>query len=434
MAYNWKPLPGSAVQMRQEALGFEVRELTSKILSAQDLKKLPNRSPGPLGKGREPESVSQFRGLPDRALISLVLSLCGFGLMAVFSASAPESLQSFQDPTVYFRRQGIALLIGLVLMFTISRQDYRVLKKYAWPLAIVSLALLMLTLIPGMSITAKGSSRWLGLGPFQFQPSELCKVSSLLLMAAGLSQYFWWHRQILTRIAVTLIMAAIVVKQPDLGTALMIMGGLLSLLYVSGANSMLIFSSLAGGAWLVWHHIEKTPYQMARIQSWLNPYLSPQKEGWNIIQAQLAIGSGGLLGVGFGRSLQKLYYLPVQHADFIFAVIAEEFGLVGCTVLIGLFALFSYHGFKVALKARTLFGRFLAIGITSSITLQSLINVMVTTGLVPVTGITLPFISYGGTSLVITLAMAGILLSISRDSGVLPEDEEMESIEARLLR
>jgi cell division protein FtsW len=378
------------------------------------------------------DAGTQFRGLPDRAIVTLVLSLCGFGLMAVFSASAPESLQSFQDSTVYLRRQAIAFVIGLFLMFTISRQDYRKLKRYAWPLALVSLALLVLTMIPALSVTAKGSSRWLALGPLQFQPSELCKVSSLILLAAGLSQHFWWHRQIFARIAITLIMAAIVVKQPDLGTTLMIIGGLLTLLYVSGANSLLIFSSLGGGAWLVWHHIKKTPYQMARIQSWLNPYVSPQKEGWNIIQAQLAIGSGGLLGVGFGRSLQKLYYLPVQHADFIFAVIAEEFGLVGCAVLIGLFALFAYHGFKVALNARTLFGRFLAIGIASSITMQALVNVMVTTGLVPVTGITLPFISYGGTSLVITLAMVGILLSISRDSGAIQEDDEMDLAEVHL--
>jgi cell division protein FtsW len=163
---------------------------------------------------------------------------------------------------------------------------------------------------------------------------------------------------------------------------------------------------------------------MARIQTWLNPYISPQKDGWNIIQAQLAIGSGGLFGVGFGRSLQKLYYLPVQHADFIFAVIAEECGFLGCMVLIALFALLAYLGFRAALHARTLFGRFLAIGITSSITLQALVNIMVTTGLLPVTGITLPFISYGGTSLVITLAMVGILLSISRDHGRLEEEEE----------
>lgn len=354
--------------------------------------------------------------------------------MAVFSASAPEALSSYQDATVYLRRQGIALVVGLFAMFTISRYDYRKLKKWAWPLAVVSLALLMLTLVPGISVTAKGSSRWLALGPFQFQPSELCKISSILLLSSGLSKYFWWHRQIFVRITLTILMAGIVVKQPDLGTAMMIMGGLLALLFAGGTNSLLILSAMGGGGYLVWHHIQKTPYQMARIQSWLNPYLYPQKEGWNIIQAQLAIGSGGLWGVGFGRSLQKLYYLPVQHADFIFAVIAEEFGLLGCTILITLFGLFAYFGFKTALSAKTLFGRFLAIGITSSITLQALVNIMVTTGLLPVTGITLPFVSYGGTSLVITLSMVGILLSVSRDRGQFTEDEDFDEFEVQPAR
>ena len=227
-----------------------------------------------------------------------------------------------------------------------------------------------------------------------------------------------------------MVVAGIVVKQPDLGTALMIIGTLLALLFVSGTNSLLIVGSLSGGAWLVWHHITKTPYQLARINSWLNPYDSPQKEGWNIIQSLLAIGSGGLWGCGFGGSLQKLYYLPVQHADFIFAVIAEEFGLLGCLVLVSLYILFGYYGFKTALESRTLFGRLLAIGITSSICLQALVNLMVTSGLLPVTGITLPFISYGGSSLVITLGMVGILLSVSRDRGVLGEEDDGELLEA----
>jgi cell division protein FtsW len=344
--------------------------------------------------------------------------------MAVFSASAPEALQSYQDSTFFFRRQAIACLIGVFLMFTISRYDYRKLKKWAWPLTIGSLGLLCLTLIPSLTVKTFGAARWLKLGPLQIQPSEMCKVASIILLSAGLSKHFWWHRQILVRIAVTIVMVAIVVRQPDLGTALMIMGGLGTLLYVTGINQALVLGSVGGGGILVWHHILKTPYQMKRIQSWLNPYLSPQGDGWNIIQAQYAIGSGGLWGVGFGRSLQKLYYLPVQHADFIFAVISEEFGLVGCVVLLSLFALFGWYGFRTALEARTLFGRLLAIGITSSITLQAVVNAAVTTGIIPVTGITLPFISYGGTSLVITLAMVGILLSISRDRGQLEEDDE----------
>lgn len=345
--------------------------------------------------------------------------------MTVFSASAPEALQSFQDSTAYLRKQAIACAIGLFMMYTLSKYDYRKLKRFAWPFAIVTLALVGVTLFSKLSVTTMGSTRWIQVGPIQFQPSELAKIATILLMASGVSKYFWWHRQVFARIAVIMVMAAIVVKQPDLGTTMMILGTLLSMLYVSGTNTLLILSAMGVGGVLAWHHIQKTPYQIARIQTWLNPYLHPQGEGWNIIQAQLAIGSGGLWGQGFGHSLQKLHYLPVQHADFIFAVIAEEFGLLGCLVVLSLFGMFAYYGFKIALQARTLFGRFLAIGITSQIALQAVVNIMVCTGILPVTGITLPLISYGGTSLVITLSMIGVLLSISRDRGT-TEDEDAE--------
>lgn len=380
------------------------------------------------GRGSQPEQpeAKEFRGGIDRTLAGITLSLCGFGLMAVYSASAPEAQHFYQDSTELLRKQTIAFVIGLFAMFTVSRYDYRRLKKFAWPIAILSLAMLGLTLIPSLSITTMGSSRWLKIGPLQFQPSEMCKIATIILLSSGLSKYFWWHRQVFCRIAVVLIMAAIVVKQPDLGTASMIMASLLALIYASGVNSFLIFASLAGGGTFIWHHIQKTPYQMARIETWLNPYLHPQKEGWNIIQAQYAIGSGGLWGLGFGSSLQKLNYLPVQHADFIFAVIAEEFGLVGCSMLIGLFAAFGVYGFRTALAARTLFGRFLAIGITSAVCTQAIVNMMVTTGLLPVTGITLPFISFGGTSLVITMSMVGVLLSVSRDRGTIQDEDEEE--------
>ncbi len=404
--------------------------MSSKTLFVQDWKnwrRPAKAADGDSESGGGGGAAPQFRGLPNKALITLVLTLVGFGLMAVYSASAPEALEKFQDSTVYLRRQAIAAVIGLFLMFTMSRQDYRILRKYAWPFTLGSFFLLLLTLVPHLALVQMGSARWLALGPLQFQPSELVKVSAIVLMASGLSKYFWWHRQVFTRIAVILIMAGIIVRQPDLGTGLMLIGTLLAMLFVSGTNSIWIFGSLAVGGAVVWYHIKKTPYQMARISSWLNPYNSPQKDGWNIIQAQLAIGSGGLWGVGFGRSLQKLYYLPVQHADFIFAVIAEEFGLIGCISLLTLFALFTWYGFNTALAARTLFGRFLAIGITSSIALQTAVNVSVTTGLLPVTGITLPFISYGGSSLVITLAMVGILLSISRDKGHWSEEDDFDS-------
>jgi cell division protein FtsW len=401
--------------------------VSSRVLSAQDWKRSQTQAKAGDKTDNSGSTGPEFRGLPNKAIITLVLTLVGFGLMSVYSASAPEALENFKDSTVFLRKQAIAAIIGLFVMFTMSRHDYRKLRKFAWPIMGIAFGLLLLTLVKGVSITTMGSARWLQLGPVQFQPSEMVKVAAIILMASGLSKYFWWHKQVIARILLVLACGGIVMKQPDLGTSLMILGTLVAMLYVSGTNTGWIVGSLGVGAVGVWHHIQKTPYQMARIQSWLNPYLSPQKDGWNIIQAQLAIGSGGLWGVGFGRSLQKLYYLPVQHADFIFAVIAEEFGLVGCIALMSLFALFSYYGFKTGLEARTLFGRFLAIGITSSIALQTITNVCVTTGLVPVTGITLPFISYGGTSLVITLGMVGILLSISRDKGHFEEEDGLEA-------
>ena len=390
--------------------------MSSKILSVQDKRKSRREN----RKRRDSSDVKDYlsvpyRGLPNRVLISLVVSLCVFGLMAVFSASAPEALNSYHDATVYLRKQTIACLIGLFLMYMVSKYDYRKLKKFSWPIAIASIILLALTMIPSLVTTSFGSSRWLQIGPFQFQPSELAKISTILLLSAGLSKHFWWQRAMLFRITAIMIMAAIVLKQPDLGSTMMIMSGLLVLLYVSGTNSILLLSSLAVGGVAVWQKIIHTPYQMARIESWLDPYAHPQAEGWNIIQAQFAIGSGGWFGAGFGGSLQKLHYLPVQHADFIFAVIAEELGMLGCLCILGAFGAFGYYGFKIAREAQTMFGRLLAIGITTSISIQALVNIMVTTGLLPITGITLPFISYGGSSLVVTLFMVGILLSISRD-------------------
>lgn len=405
--------------------------MSSKILSVSGSKRSPRLSG--IKSRREGSDITSredlsppFRGLPCRVLIAITMSLCAFGLMAVFSASAPEALNSYHDATMFLRKQTIACMIGLFVMYMVSRYDYRRLRKWSWPVAIFAVGLLALTLVPGLSTTANGSTRWINLGPIQFQPSEVAKVAAILLMASGLSKYFWWQRQNLFRIALIFAMAVVVMKQPDLGSTLMIMSGMGVLLLVSGMNWVFILSALAGGSVLVWHKIVDTPYQMARIESWLNPYLHPQAQGWNIIQAQLAIGSGGWFGLGFGRSLQKLHYLPVQHADFIFAVIAEELGLAGGVVLLGLFAAFGYYGYRVAGHARTLFGRLLAIGITSSILIQAMVNMMVTTGLLPVTGITLPFVSFGGTSLVVTLAMVGILLSVSRDSGVEDEEEALD--------
>ena len=376
---------------------------------------------------RDPATTgtTQFRGLPDLALTSVIIALALFGLVAVFSASAPEALQKFNDLTWYVRRQAIACVVGYMLMNMLSRLDYRRLRKWDWVFYGIGLILLVLTLVPAISVRAGGSSRWLPLGPIQFQPSELCKVACIILMASGLSRHKWSDWRIWLRVVAIGAVMLIVMKQPDLGTSIIIGGAMVVLLSVGGMSWWLVSAFVPVIGFALWHHVTKTPYQMARIQSWLNPYSSPQKEGWNIIQSTLAIGSGGVFGAGFGGSMQKLYYLPVQHADFIFAVVAEEMGLVGCMALLALFTFFAYCGFNTALAARTLFGRFLAIGITISVTLQATVNIMVTAGIIPVTGITLPFVSYGCSSLILTFAMVGILLSISRDRKQPYEDEEL---------
>lgn len=398
--------------------------MSSKVLSAEKLSHLPSRDrTRGSAAGSTAPAATGFRGLSDLALTSAILALAIFGLMAVFSASAPEALQKFNDLTWYFRRQAMACVAGYVVMNALSRLDYRRLRKWDWVIYGIGLFLLTLTLIPAISVRAGGSSRWLPLGPIQFQPSELCKAACIILMASGLSRQRWSHWSVLLRVAAVALVTVIIMKQPDLGTSIIISCTTVVLLSVSGMSWWLVLSLLPAGGWLLWHHVAKTPYQMARIQSWLNPYSAPQKEGWNIIQSLLAIGSGGLLGSGFGESMQKLYYLPVQHADFIFAVIAEELGMAGCLALLALFTFFAYCGFATALNARTLFGRFLAIGITMSICWQAIVNIMVAAGVLPVTGITLPFISYGCSSLILTFAMMGILLSVSRDRKQPYEDE-----------
>ncbi|MBX9723796.1 MAG: FtsW/RodA/SpoVE family cell cycle protein, partial [Candidatus Obscuribacterales bacterium] len=251
--------------------------MSSKILSGPESKGWQPNANSSQGKKQDPSNLigQEFRGLPNRGLITLVITLCGFGLMAVFSASAPEALQSMQDSTAFLRRQAIACAIGFFCMFTLSKYDYRKLKKFAWPLTFMALVLLGITLVPGLSRATMGATRWIQIGPIQFQPCELAKVAAIILMASGVSKYFWWHRNVFIRIIMVMLMAGIVVKQPDLGSAMMLLGTLLSMLYVSGTNSFLILGAMGVGGALAWKHVQHTPYQIKRIETWLNPYLHP---------------------------------------------------------------------------------------------------------------------------------------------------------------
>jgi cell division protein FtsW len=359
----------------------------------------------------------------DKLLLAVALALSAFGLVAVFSATARQAIGAESHNQWFFlQRQSVFMLLGWLGLLGFSRVPFRLYQAWAWPLAGVSVLLLVATQF--MGVTANGSERWLSVFGLQFQPSEFAKVAAVFLVAGGLSPASpSWQSNATTKatyllghLAAVAMLMFLIYKQPNLSitiiiavtTALMLfVGGLSRLWFVLGVPA-----ALAGIAYV----IAKTPYQMRRIVGWLDPWKSPRDEGYNLIQSYYAIGPGGLFGRGLGQSIQKLSYLPFQHTDFIFSVICEELGFVGASALIALFAGLGYCGYRLAWRCPNRFGQLLAFGLTSLVVLQAIVNMYVATGLFPVTGVTLPLISYGGTSVVMTLAVVGILLNISRHS------------------
>jgi cell division protein FtsW len=359
------------------------------------------------------------KGVFEQQLLLLVtLALVAFGLVMVYSATSAPAALGNEDPSYYLRKQGLYALVGLALLVLIRRSGYRALRPLAPTLLVVSIALLVAVLIVGRSVN--GATRWLELGPAAFQPSELAKLALLVFAAAYLAR---------TRAPRTLgelgkplgllagIICALLLAQPDLGTAITIAVMLGGVLVVSGVPSRLLVSAgvLCAGLVLVAAWFE--PYRRARLLTFLNPWDDAQGAGYQSTQAMIGLGSGGIFGEGLGQSVLKNFYLPEAHTDMIFAIIGEELGLVGATALIAAYAAFGYAGFRVALGCRDPFGKRLAAGITTLVCGQALINLAAVMGLAPLTGITLPFVSYGGTSLVVGLVSVGILLNIAGDRG-----------------
>lgn len=349
----------------------------------------------------------------DQPLVMVTLVLIGFGLMSVYSASAHQALHETGNSLSILIKQVIAALIGLVVMGAASRINFQCWRRLTVPFSLLSIGLLLLTAVAGT--TANGSERWIALPlGFQFQPSDFAKLAAIALIAQATSQSRLLTGTLFKNMALVLVMMFLIYKQPNLSVS-MILGSLtIMMFYVAGVHSSFLMVALPLAGWKVYQSIVETPYQMKRIMGWLNPWADPQDSGYNLIQSYYAIGSGGLLGVGLGHSVQKLYYLPFQHTDFIFSVICEELGLPGALIVLGLFATLAWRGFAISFTCPSRFGQMMAFGITSAITLQALINISVTVGLMPVTGVTLPLISYGGSSMITTLLMIGILLNISR--------------------
>jgi cell division protein FtsW len=358
------------------------------------------------------------RGTPDFAIILSVMLLISIGIIMVFSSSAVTSEQTIGDPYYFLKKQVIWAALGTFAMYFTSHIDYFRLKSIAKPLFYICLVFLVLVLISGSG--SKGATRWLGVGSLSFQPSETIKLAMVIFLSRLLSkrqsEIKSFSRTILPIILILVLVCGLIMGQPDLGTTVVVAGTTFLLLVAAGARLSHLALLALTGAGAVALLIAVAPYRMERFIAFLDPWADPIDKGFQTIQSLLALGSGGLFGVGLGASRQKLFYLPEKHTDFIYAIIGEELGFIGGALIILLFIIFTWRGLKTALDVPDNFGSLLAAGITIMITLQAIINIGVVTGSMPVTGITLPFISYGGSSLLITMTAVGILLNISRFS------------------
>jgi cell division protein FtsW len=353
-------------------------------------------------------------GLEYHLLVVVTLGLVAFGLVMVYSASSARATLAADDPAYYLKRQGAYALLGIVALVVLSRTDFRRLRYLVPPLLLTSFALLVAVLVLGTSVN--GARRWLTLGPATLQPSELAKLALAVWVAAYLSRSPAPQslRELIRPIGVVFGAAlALILVEPDLGTAIAIVVMLTAVLVVAGTR----FATLAGAGAicisLIAMAIWLEPYRRDRILSFLDPWQDPQGAGFQSVQAMLALGSGGFFGVGLGESVQKVYYLPEASTDMIFAIIGEELGLFGAFAVLSAFVVFGYAGFNIALACRDRFGKLLAAGLTALICGQAAVNVSAVMGLAPLTGIPLPFVSYGGSSLVVMLASVGILLNIA---------------------
>lgn len=350
----------------------------------------------------------------DWPLIGLVLGLTVFGLIMVGNASVVEAYRDFGDKLYYLRLQAQWAGLGLLAFLFTSFFNYRRLKFLALPFLIFNLICLFLVLIPGLGISALGARRWLGIGSIRFQPAELAKLTFVLY----LSSFFANKKGALPFLTILGLMVVLIMLEPDLGTTVVLCFTGLAVYFASGAPLLQIgligLIGIIGGAGLIF----SSAYRRERLATFLNPTSDPLGASYHIRQILIALGSGGLFGVGLGQSRQKYEYLPAVTTDSIFAVIAEELGFVGAAAILLLFLFLIWRGFKIACRAPDDFGKLLAVGITSWVGFQALVNLGAMVAIIPLTGVPLPFISYGGSSLVLALTGMGILVNISRQGVV----------------
>lgn len=367
-------------------------------------------------------TIFRNNGVPsDRWLKLVVFTLVGIGLLTIASAGVSYGNIRFGDPYYFFKEQLIGLAVGTVLLLLTERIPYQLWKRFVVPLFVVALVLLILVFVPGFGTTVYGAARWVDLGLFSFQPSEIMKIAIIFYLAAWLSRRGArttedFYEGFIPFFIVLSVVGFLIIKQPDTGTLGLIFCIALAIFFASGANLRHIAGLIALGFMALFVLIKVAPYRMQRFLVFLNPEHDPLGAGYQITQAFLAIGTGGWFGVGLGHSRQKFNYLPEPVTDSIFAVLAEETGLLGGALVVALFLFFLWRGIPVARHAPDKFGELLAVGIIAWVVCQAFINIAAITGLIPLTGIPLPFISFGGTSLAVLMAAVGVLLNISRHS------------------
>ncbi len=356
----------------------------------------------------------------DKGLFIAVIAIILFGIIMIYSASSIWAEYRYHDAFKFVKSQSIFFILGILAMLILSKIDYHIYEKHANKILIGCLILLILVLIPGIGSIRNGSRSWFGIGGLGIQPSEFAKVGLIIYVSKYLARNNRIIKDIKKGVLPLLLIIglffALIMLEPDFGTAMVIVLTLVVMIFISGVKlSFFIKIGLLGLVGIV-GLIIMAPYRMMRIISFLNPWSDPLGSGYQIIQSLYAIGPGGLLGQGFLQSRQKQFYLPEPQTDFIFSIISEEFGFIGILIVTSFFAFILYRIIKISLKTNNLFAKYLSFGLGIGIIIQALLNIAVVIGLIPVTGVTLPFLSYGGSSLLVSMASIGIILNISKNN------------------
>ena len=383
---------------------------------------MPSRATAELSRrGSRPVAEAKSSGY-DARLLFPVLFLVGIGIVMVYSASSALALKKFGSSYFFIQKQALFALVGLIALVVARHFPYRALRFLAYPAIVLTLGLLLAVLLTGLGHTAGGATRWLRLGGITLQPSEIARMALILYLAYSMSKKQDRIREFsigfVPHVMVLLVLVVPIILQPDFGSVVILASITGIMLFVGGVP--LRFLALAGltlvpvAGWLLW----SADYRVRRLMSFLNPWEYPTAEGYQTIHSLMAFGSGGLWGTGIGKSLQKLFYLPEPHTDFIFSVIGEEFGLVGVATIVTLYGLIIWRGIAIARQTADPFGALLSFGLTTAIALQVCVNMGVTLGLLPTKGLTLPFLSYGGTSLVMNMAAVGVVMNIGLSPGL----------------